>query len=79
MQPIYISISIWQGTGDKAQAKKSTKKAQAKAQATRSEKLLASSEGRDFARNNFVLLYFRIVLNYRKTLVLIELINKIIY
>jgi len=35
MQPIYISISIWQGTGDKAQAKKSTKKAQAKAQATR--------------------------------------------
>ena len=25
----YISISIWQGTGDKAQAKNSTKKAQA--------------------------------------------------
>ena len=56
MQPIYISISIWQGTGDKAQAKNSTKKAQAKAQATRGEKLLARDKRRDFARNNFVLL-----------------------
>jgi hypothetical protein len=51
---IYISISIWQGTGDKAQAKKSTKKAQAKAQATRGEKLLARGERRDFFRNNFL-------------------------
>ena len=39
-----ISISIWQGTGDNLQAKKSTKKAQAKAQATRGEKLLTSSK-----------------------------------
>ena len=56
MQPIYISISIWQGTGDKAQAKNSIKKAQAKAQATRGGKLLARDKRRDFARNNFLLL-----------------------
>tara|TARA_Y100001963_G_scaffold102827_1_gene141526 strand:- start:334 stop:480 length:147 start_codon:yes stop_codon:yes gene_type:complete len=42
---IYISISIWQGTGDNLQAKKSIKKAQAKAQATRGEKLLARNKG----------------------------------
>ena len=35
----YISISIWQGTGDNSHAKKSTKKAQAKAQGTRGYKV----------------------------------------
>jgi len=40
----------------KAQAKNSIKKAQAKAQATRGEKLLARDKRRDFVRNNFVLL-----------------------
>jgi len=45
-----------------AQAKNSIKKAQAKAQATRGEKLLARDKRRDFARNNFVLLQLIIVL-----------------
>ena len=71
-----ISISYVQGTGDtnKAQAKKiSIKKAQANAQATRyrrqgSRKVLQGTRLVDFARNNFLLLQFIIILNCKKTL-----------
>jgi len=55
---IYISISYLQRTCEfsrhNAQAKISLKKAQAKAQATRGEKLLTRGERRDFFRNNFL-------------------------